>query len=376
MPPRAALAVALLLVVPAASSLRGAPGQDAPAGRIRTYYVAADEVDWDFAPTHMDVVHGTPYHFQDDPASKGTLDPNATVYRKALYREYTDDTFATLKPRSDAWTHLGALGPVIRAEVGDTIHVVFRNHASRPYSLHPHGVFYAKDSEGAPYVDGTSGRDKADDAVPAGGTHTYIWPVPERAGPAAGDPSSVLWLYHSHVDEGRDINAGLIGPLIVTRRNAARPDGSPADVDREFVTQFGIYDEHQSWYWDENVRRIYGDTAKYAGAGEAAREFHHFFTINGFLDGNGPMMRMRKGEHVRWYLFANPNEEELTDLHTAHWHGETATVGHMRMDMVLLGPMMTAVADMVPDNPGIWLYHCHLPGHFKAGMRTRFEVTP
>jgi len=36
--------------------------------------------------------------------------------------------------------------------------------------------------------------------------------------------------------------------------------------------------------------------------------FIHFFTINGYLDGNGPILTMHKGEHVRWYVFANPNE--------------------------------------------------------------------
>ena len=75
---------------------------------------------------------------------------------------------------------------MIRAQVGDTIHVVFRNTCPFPASVHPHGVFYEKDSEGAPYNDGTSGADKADDAVPPGGRHTYVWQVPERAGPGAG----------------------------------------------------------------------------------------------------------------------------------------------------------------------------------------------
>jgi manganese oxidase len=83
---------------------------------------------------------------------------------------------------------------------------------------------------------------------------------------------------------------------------------------------------------------------------------------------------MHKGERVRWYLFANPKKEEAWDIHTPHWHGQTATIGHMRMDMVMLTPMMSVVADMVPDNPGIWLFHCHMPGHLTAGMRTRFEV--
>jgi hypothetical protein len=42
----------------------------------------------------------------------------------------------------------------------------------------------------------------------------------------------------------------------------------------------------------------------------------------------------------------------------------------------MLNPMMTVVADMVPDNVGIWLFHCRMPGHFTAGMRTRFHVLP
>lgn len=360
------------------ASLRAAPGPRTgrAGGRVRTYYIAADEVTWDYAPAHADLIHGQPFHYQDDPASKGLLDPNSTAYHKVLYREYTDSTFSTLKTRSASWEHLGILGPLIRAVVGDTIRVVFRNNASRPYSMHPHGVAYAKNAEGTSYADGTGPADRADDAVASGGTYTYLWPVPERAGPAPGEGSTAFWLYHSHVDEGRDINSGLIGPLIVTRRGMARPDGSPVDVDREVVAQFGLYDEHLSWLWDENVRRLYGDPARYDGANAAVHDFHHFFTINGYFDGNGPRITVRQGERVRWYLFANPNEEEATDIHTAHWHGQTAIVGHQRVDMVGLTPMMSAIADMVPDQPGTWLFHCHMPGHFNAGMRTLFLVEP
>ena len=28
------------------------------------------------------------------------------------------------------------------------------------------------------------------------------------------------------------------------------------------------------------------------------------------------------------------------------------------------------------DNPGTWLFHCHMPGHFEGGMYTRFNVLP
>lgn len=374
------LALGWLLVLsprPATAQLHGAAPATAPshAGRVRLYYVAADEVDWTYIPARGDqALTGKKDDYAKEPRARGLIDPNGSTYRKALFREYTDSTFRTLKPRGADWEHLGILGPVLRAEVGDTIRVVLRNHATRPYSLHPHGVFYAKNAEGMAYLDGTSGADRLDDAVAPGATYTYDWPVPERAGPADGEGSSAFWLYHSHVDEGKDINAGLIGPMIITRRGMARPDGSPKDVDREFVADFGLFDETLSWYMDSNVVRLYGDPRKYESKDAAVREFHEFFTVNGYLEGNGPMFVMHQGERVRWYVFANPNEETSWDIHSPHWHGQTAVVNHMRTDMIMLTPMMTAVADMVPDNPGIWLFHCHMPGHFGGGMYSRFNV--
>ena len=34
-------------------------------------------------------------------------------------------------------------------QVGDSIRVTFKNLASRPYTMHPHGVQYAQEMEGA-----------------------------------------------------------------------------------------------------------------------------------------------------------------------------------------------------------------------------------
>jgi len=154
------------------------------------------------------------------------------VYKKAVYREYTDATFTRRKERGPDEVHLGALGPVIRAEVGDTIKVVFRNNVSFPCSIHAHGVFYRKADEGHGYSDGHS---SPGDSVAPGQVYTYTWEVPERAGPGPNDMSSILWLYHSHVNEMTDTNAGLFGPIVITRKGYAKPDGSPIDVDREFV---------------------------------------------------------------------------------------------------------------------------------------------
>ena len=112
------IVVAAGLFVAGSSSFLHA--QSAPAGKIRTYYVAADEVNWDYAPSGRDEAMGRPF----DALQKGYAESGphqiGPVYKKAIYREYTDDTFTVLKKRSAEDTYLGLLGPVLHAEVGDT----------------------------------------------------------------------------------------------------------------------------------------------------------------------------------------------------------------------------------------------------------------
>jgi FtsP/CotA-like multicopper oxidase with cupredoxin domain len=349
----------------------------AAVSKTRHYYIAADEVDWDYAPSGINKITGQPF---DDEANvfvqrgEGRI---GRVYRKALYHEYTDATFTKLKPIADAWKHLGALGPAIHAEVGDTILVDFKNNTRFPVSMHPHGVLYQKDSEGAPYADGTSGNDKADDGVPPGTTHAYTWQVPDRAGPGPGDGSSVLWMYHSHTDEVKDSYSGLIGPLIITARGQAKPDGSPKDIDREFVTMFEVSDENNSWYLDENIERYTDQPEPVDRDDEEFHESNLMHAINGYVFGNLPGLDMRVGERVRWYVIGMGTE---VDLHTPHWHGQTLLMSGgnmgMRTDMVELMPGSMKILDMTPDNPGTWLFHCHVNDHISAGMLALFNVAP
>jgi hephaestin len=340
--------------------------------QTHTYYIAADTVDWDFAANQaVNPISGAPYSAEEEIFAVPSPRHIGNVYKKALYREYTDATFTTLKARPVAWAHLGALGPLLRGQVGDTLRIFFRNRTDRAYTMHPHGVFYEKDSEGAPYADDdgvTNG-----DAVPPGGEHTYVWAVPERAGPGPGDGSSILWMYHSHVDEPKDANSGLIGPIIITRAGKARANGVPQDVDREFVNMFMIYDENESWYLGDNMARAN------VVPGEDFEESNLKHAINGFLWANFPLvngdqaMTMRRGERVRWYLLGMGTE---VDLHTPHWHGQSLLWMGMRTDIIELLPASMKVADMIPDNPGLWLYHCHVNDHITAGMLALFRVLP
>src|ERR1044071_4984539 len=177
---RSPLVPAYLLLLTSACAAASANG-----GRTRMYYVAADEVMWDYAPAAGNGISGEPWSPLDKEFVERRPDRGGKGDKKALYYEYTDSTFKTIKPRAAEWEHLGILGPLLRGSVGDTFRIVFRNNGTHPYSMHPHGVIYDKDSEGAPYADGTSGKDKADDGVPPGGTHIYTWPIPERAGPGS-----------------------------------------------------------------------------------------------------------------------------------------------------------------------------------------------
>ena len=362
------LVSALLPLLLSACAAAGANG-----GRTHTYYVAADEVLWDYAPGDSNKITGEPWSPLDKEFVERRPDRVGKVYKKAIYHEYTDSTFRTIAPRPAAWAHLGLLGPLLRGSVGDTFRVVFRNNGTHPYSMHPHGVIYDKDSEGAPYADGTSGRDKADDGVPPGGTHVYLWPIPERAGPGPMDGTSVMWMYHSHVDEMLDVNAGLIGPMIITARGKAKADGSPLDVDREFMVIFAEFDENTTWYTKENFALAGLDMKKVPANPTFADPFYVANlreTMNGLSFGYLPGLTAKKGEHVRWYVFALTGFE----MHAPHWHGETVIENGMRTDVAPLITMEMKIADMVPDNSGTWLFHCHVAPHLVAGMQALFTV--
>jgi FtsP/CotA-like multicopper oxidase with cupredoxin domain len=337
------------------------------SGATRTYYLAADEVDWNYAPADHDHMTGKPYEERARYYTEKGPERIGPIYRKAVYREYTDGSFTTLKPRPAAWEHLGVLGPVIRGEVGDTIKVVFKNNARFPFSVHAHGVKYDEASSGV-------------DPVAPGATFTYTWDVDPRAGPQPGEPSSRLWLYHSHVNEQRDVAAGLVGPMLISAKGTTRPDGTPKDVDREFVVILYTLDEQQSLYLDDNIDRHIAspDTLKKVAAifvdingqpvnvGFPLTNFRE--TINGYQYGNTPGLTMTEGERVRWYMAG------MAGPHIMHWHANTVLFGNSSVDTVPLLPAEMHTTDMVAQSPGKWMIHCHFENHLALGMYGHYTV--
>ncbi|MFL5580670.1 MAG: multicopper oxidase domain-containing protein, partial [Gemmatimonadaceae bacterium] len=173
-----------------------------------------------------------------------------------------------------------------------------------------------------------------------------------------------------------DTNSGLVGPIIVTARGKANPDGSPKDVDRQFVAMFSVLDENKSALLADNIRRftkLRGKAVEAALADEDFGESNLMHTINGYGFNNLPGLRMRAGERVRWYVMGMGTE---VDLHTPHWHGNTLLDMGMRTDVTGVLPMQMRVLDMVPENAGTWLFHCTVNDHLTAGMSSVYRVLP
>lgn len=61
--------------------------------------------------------------------------------------------------------------------------------------------------------------------VNPGMTFVYTWEVPRDVGPTSADPNCLTWLYYSSVNLPKDINSGLVGPLLVCRSGSLGEDG-------------------------------------------------------------------------------------------------------------------------------------------------------
>jgi manganese oxidase len=148
-------------------------------------------------------------------------------------------------------------------------------------------------------------------------------------------------------------------------------------VDGEIVIAFAEVDENESPYLMENLKAyatrpdsVKIDTVFGVPQVRQYAQYNFRETLNGYIYGNLPMPSLRVGERTRWYIMASTNFE----MHAPHWHGNVVDLHRMRTDVASITPMEMVVADMVPDNPGVWLFHCHLGNHLLMGMQGRYEV--
>ncbi|KAM9797320.1 ceruloplasmin [Syngnathus typhle] len=340
------------------------------SGMRREYFLRIEEVNWNYAPSGMNLIQNNTIQEDDEAAvflQKGPQRIGST-YKKALYKQYSDATYAT-EVAKQAW--LGYLGPLLMAEEGDTLIVHLRNAASRPYSIHPHGLNYSKGSEGALYPDGTAAEMKGDDSVAPGTSVTYEWTLRHSHSPKATESNCLSRFYHSHVSTPKDINSGLIGPLILCKKGTLVDTHGDSAADYMYALVFMVSDENFSWYLDDNIRTHIANPAGGLKEKEDFMESNKMHGINGFLYGNLPGLSMCQGNKIHWHMIGLGNE---VDMHSVHFHGQILMSENHHTDTVSLFPGSSTTAEMVADNPGHWLLTCTVNDHLMGGMQAIFEI--
>ncbi|MDP1877476.1 MAG: multicopper oxidase family protein [Actinomycetota bacterium] len=99
----------------------------------------------------------------------------------------------------------------------------------------------------------------------------------------------------------------------------------------------------------------------------------YVWTINGTTYQDTIPLTIREGQAGRLSI---RNMSMMS--HPVHVHGHTFQMGSAggsgpRKDTVLVPPMGGYRVDLVADNPGKWMVHCHNAYHADAGMMTRLE---
>ncbi|XP_049571193.1 coagulation factor V isoform X5 [Orcinus orca] len=322
-------------------------------GNRKNYYIAAEELSWDYSKFAQSE--------DTDDVSKDT------IYKKVVFRKYLDSSFNKLDPRGEYEEHLGILGPIIRAEVDDVIQVRFKNLASRPYSLHAHGLFYEKSSEGKTYEDDSPEWFNEDNAVQPNSTYTYVWHATERSGPENPGSACRAWAYYSAVNPEKDIHSGLIGPLLICRKGTLHKETNmPVDM-REFVLLFMVFDEKKSWYYEKKPTRSWSRTSS------EVKNSHEFHAINGMIY-NLPGLRMYEQEWVRWHLL---NVGGSQDIHVVHFHGQTLLENGTQQHQLGVWPLLPGsfkTLEMKASKPGWWLLDTEVGENQRAGMQTPFLI--
>ena len=151
--------------------------------------------------------------------------------------------------------------------------------------------------------------------------------------------SSMAWMYHSHVNEPGDTNAGLFGFIIVTRKGMARSKTNlmPADIDNEQFAMFSILDENSALYRHDN------DISDDEDEEEHEKNLKH--TINGYLYCNGAPFTAPVGGITRFYVGTLGTE---ADVHAITWQRTTGVLQGHRREMVGLLPAAMAMVDIAP----------------------------
>lgn len=247
------------------------------------------------------------------------------------------------------WGYNGSTpGPTLIAYEGEQVRVVLKNELPEPTSIHFHGMHQPIEA------DGVAGISQPNPIQP-GDTYTYEF-TPGHAGTFA---------YHSHTSSAKQELRGLDGFfLILSQRTDA------------------------SWWVDRDFAMVLQQFAP-PGEGELVEPFppgtgdFPFSTINGKTgEASGGALCINEGERVRIRIY---NASNLS--HPMHLHGHDFEVvsknGHPVPLAARVKETTQAVApgeffeiEFDADNPGNWIFHCHVPHHTANMMMEGYNGAP
>ncbi|MFI4911311.1 MAG: multicopper oxidase family protein [Sedimentisphaeraceae bacterium JB056] len=237
------------------------------------------------------------------------------------------------------WGYNGMVpGPMIELAEGDKVRIYVTNKLPAPTSVHWHGVLLPCG------MDGVSGLTQP--AIQPGETFVYEFIFPD----------SGTFMYHPHFDSMTQEGMGMTGMIIVHER---QPDEEKRP-DRDFSIML------HEW-------RIDAGTSK---PNPLEMSDFNVLTMNGkAMPATQPLVA-KLGDKV-WIRYGNLS---AMDHHPIHLHGYAFKIigsdGGWAEDKSKLLPETTVlvqvgsakVVEFVADNPGDWLFHCHMTHHTMTQM--------
>lgn len=257
-------------------------------------------------------------------------------------------------------------GPEIRAREGERLRIVFENSLAEPTTIHWHGVDVPNAMDGVPGI--------TQNPIQPG--ETFVYEFEAR-------PAGTRW-YHTHFQEHRQMDLGLVGPLII--EPAA---GELVAYDRDVTLVLDDWATGSGKPLPSTREGIAGGRGSMGGMmggrgmggmmgggmmGNGHEPAYDMMTINGKGYPATTPLRLKKGERVRLRLInASADHTHVIRL-AGHRLNVTHTDGNplrapVEVDAIPIAPSERYDAVVTAERPGAWFLYCVQPGHADAGER-------
>jgi FtsP/CotA-like multicopper oxidase with cupredoxin domain len=264
-------------------------------------------------------------------------------------------------------------GPEIRLKEGERARIILKNSLSEPTTIHWHGVDVPNAMDGVPGI--------TQKPVQPGDTFAYEFDA---------RPSGTRW-YHTHFQEHRQMDLGLVAPLIIEPTSR-----EPFPFDREYTlvlddwatgtgrplpsTREGVAGARggMGGMMGGMLRGGMGRMEGMMGGGGMGGMMggntpaYDTMTINGKAYPATQPLKVRKGERVRLRLInASAEHTHLIRL-AGHRLQVTHTDGNplvqpVEVDAVPIAPSERYDVIVPAERPGAWFLYCAEPGHAASG---------